>query len=213
MATAQDLTGQRFGFLTVTGRTEPDEKGRRRWICRCDCGKEVAVLSSNLKRNPRVSCGCKKRNDLTGQKIGKLTVVKRSDRYATRGSRRQQLWECLCDCGEITYKPTDVLTNPDMSMCKACAQQYGAEKARAAGGYRDGTQVTKIRDFSSESKNRSGVRGVYLDGKTGKYRARIKLRGVLHNLGTFSTLEAAVKARSNAEQELFGVFWEEESAE
>ena len=208
MPVKQDLTGQRFGFLTVTGQTEPDEKGRRRWICLCDCGKETAVLPSNLKRSPNVSCGCKKRNELTGQKIGRLTVLGRSDRWATRGSRKRQLWECRCDCGRVTYKATDQLTNPDMSMCQVCAGAYSAQKARENGGYESGTQRTKLNTKTQESENRSGIRGVYLDGKTGKYRARIKFRGVTHNLGTFLTLEAAVKARSNAEQELFGAFLE-----
>ena len=206
MAVAQDLTGQRFGFLTVTGRTEPDEKGRWRWICRCDCGAETAVLTSNLRRSDRVSCGCRKRNDLTGQKIGKLTVLERSDQYATRGQRKRQLWKCLCDCGEVTYKATDTLTNPDRSMCKACAASYAAGKARENAGYREGTQLSRIRDISPDSQNLSGVRGVYLNTKTGKYRVRIKFKGVTYNLGTFSSLEAAIKERARAEEEIFGKY-------
>ena len=207
MFVTQDLTGQRFGFLTVTGRTEPDEKGRRRWLCRCDCGRETAVLTSNLKRN-NVSCGCKQRRDLTGQRFGTLTVLERSDRYATRGTRKRQLWKCLCDCGEVTYKATDTLTNPDKTMCRACAAKYGAQKARDSAGYQDGTQLPRIQNISPESHNLSGVRGVYLDTKTGKYRARIKFQGKIRNLGTFTTLEAAVKERARAEEELFGTYLE-----
>ena len=206
MAVTQDLTGQRFGFLTVTGRTEPDEKGYRRWICRCDCGAETAVLTSNLRRSPNVSCGCKKRNDLTGQKIGKLTVVERSDRYGSRGSRKTRLWKCICDCGAVTYKATDSLTNPDMSMCKDCAGKYSAEKAREKAGFTGGTQLTKIRVESDKSDNLSGVRGVYYDGKRGKYRARIKFKRKIYNLGYFTNLEDAIKARKRAEDEIFRKF-------
>ena len=201
-----NLVGQRFGFLTVMGRTEPDEKGYRRWRCRCDCGRETEVLTSNLRRSPNVSCGCRKRNDLTGQKIGKLTVLERSDQYATRGQRKRQLWKCLCDCGEVTYKATDTLTNPDRSMCKACAASYAAGKARENAGYREGTQLSRIRDISPDSQNLSGVRGVYLNTKTGKYRVRIKFKGVTYNLGTFSSLEAAIKERARAEEEIFGKY-------
>lgn len=208
MAATQDLTGQKFGFLTVTGRSEPDEKGYRRWLCRCDCGAETAVLTSNLRRSPNVSCGCRQRRDLTGQRFGTLTVVERSDRYATRGSRKRQLWKCVCDCGEVTYKATDTLTNPDISMCKACAASYAAEKARKNAGYQEGTQISRIRDITPESQNLSGVRGVYLNPKTGKYRARIKFQGKIHNLGTFSSLEAAVKERARAEENLFGKYLE-----
>lgn len=206
MAVTQDLVGQKFGMLTVISRADSNESGKRRWLCRCDCGRETEVLTSNLRRSPNVSCGCRKRNDLTGKKIGKLTVLERSDQYATRGQRKRQLWKCLCDCGEVTYKATDTLTNPDRSMCKSCAASYAAGKARENAGYQEGTQISRIRDITPESQNLSGVRGVYLNTKTGKYRVRLKFKGVTYNLGTFSSLEAAIKERARAEEEIFGKF-------
>lgn len=206
MAATKDLTGQRFGLLTVTGPAESDPRGQRRWLCRCDCGTEKTVLGSNLTRGTTVSCGCKKRNDLTGKKIGKLTVLGRSDQYGSRGSRKTRLWECRCDCGAITYKATDTLTNPDISMCKACAGKYGAEKAREKAGFAGGTQISKIKVESDKSENLSGVRGIYYDGKTGKYRARLKFQQKYYNLGYFTSLDDAVKARKRAEEEIFEKF-------
>ena len=41
---ANDLTGQRFGRLTVLCRVENKNK-RVRFKCKCDCGKEVIVLN------------------------------------------------------------------------------------------------------------------------------------------------------------------------
>lgn len=197
------LIGQRFGMLTVTGQALSTSRGNRRWICKCDCGTEKVVAGSNLSRGTTVSCGCKRRNDLTGQKIGRLTVLERSDKYGSRGNRKTQLWKCLCDCGAITYKATDTLTNSDVSMCQTCAGAYAAEKARANAGFEGGTQITKIQNRSESSDNRSGVRGVYFDGKTGRYRARLKFRGKLYNLGSFVNLEDAVKARRRGEEEIF----------
>ena len=55
MARRIDLTGQRFGRLTVIGRSE--EK-RSYWNCRCDCGNEKDVRSDNLKSGYISSCGC-----------------------------------------------------------------------------------------------------------------------------------------------------------
>ena len=148
----------------------------------------------------------KQYSDLTGKKFGTLTVLELSDRYGTRGARKQRLWKCLCDCGEITYKATDVLNNPSISMCKTCAGKYSAKKAREGAGFVDGTQLSRIRNISEKSDNVSGVRGVYLNTKTGKYRARIKLQGKMRNLGTFTNLEDAVKARRIAEEETFGAY-------
>ena len=200
------LIGQKYGMLTVIGQAPSSEKGQRRWLCRCDCGTEKTVLGGNLKRGTTVSCGCKHKNDLTGKKIGKLTVLERSDRYGSRGKRKTQLWKCICECGAITYKATDTLTNPDVSMCKECAGAYTAEKARANAGFEAGTQISKIKDQPETSDNISGVRGVYWDRKTGKYRARLKFKGRLYNLGYFTRLEDAEKARRRGEEEIYGKF-------
>lgn len=202
----QDLTGQRFGMLVVLEQAESAPSGKRRWKCRCDCGKQTVVLGYNLTRGTTVSCGCKRYHDLTGQKIGRLTVVKRSEQFGSRGKRKTRLWECRCDCGAITYKATDTLTNPDISMCQDCAAQYALTKARENAGYVDGTQLSRITVVSETSNNASGVRGVYLDRKTGRYRARIEFQGKTYNLGTYRNLQDAIKARKRGEEEYFDPF-------
>jgi hypothetical protein len=55
----RDLTGFRFGNLQVI-RQERVRKGCSPWLCRCDCGQEVAVLASRLKEGQAQSCGCYK---------------------------------------------------------------------------------------------------------------------------------------------------------
>lgn len=52
-----DLTGQRFGKLTVLGPAE--NIGRRTaWLCRCDCGRETIVKTYRLRSGHTSSCGC-----------------------------------------------------------------------------------------------------------------------------------------------------------
>lgn len=54
-----DLTGRRFGLLTVVGRTHTGEDAPRTfWHCRCDCGRETDVFSGSLLRGLTRSCGC-----------------------------------------------------------------------------------------------------------------------------------------------------------
>lgn len=201
------LIGQRFGMLVVAAQAESTEKGQRRWICQCDCGMQTTVMGSNLKRGMTTSCGCKKTKDLTGQHIGNLTVLGRSERYGSRGARQTRLWECRCDCGNITYKATDTLTNPAVSMCRQCAAQYAMDKARERAGFVEGTQLSKLASCKT-ADNLSGVRGVYYTSETGRYTARIKFKGKSYYLGSFYNLEDAVKARQKGEEELFGPFLE-----
>ena len=59
---ALDLTGQRFGKLTVIKQGEPhiypSGSQRRTWICKCDCGNEVTVKTNLLRNGHTTSCGC-----------------------------------------------------------------------------------------------------------------------------------------------------------
>ena len=58
-----DLTGQRFGKLTVLAEADAyyqrSGNKKRRWLCKCDCGHETIVLQSNLTASHGTrSCGC-----------------------------------------------------------------------------------------------------------------------------------------------------------
>lgn len=55
-----DLTGQRFGRLTVIG--VDDRKSRKTYFyCRCDCGNVKSVRSDSLTAGAIRSCGCLKK--------------------------------------------------------------------------------------------------------------------------------------------------------
>lgn len=56
----EDLTGQKFGRLTVIGRSHNTKSGKATWICKCDCGKikTKAVVGYDLKTGKVKSCGC-----------------------------------------------------------------------------------------------------------------------------------------------------------
>lgn len=64
-----DLTGKRFGRLTVQGRAENTKRGQVRWRCLCDCGKETIVLGVHLRSGHTQSCGCMGLQHATEAKI------------------------------------------------------------------------------------------------------------------------------------------------
>ena len=54
----EDMTGRKFGLLTVV-RPDPDAKNwKTKWICQCDCGSVRSVYTYNLKNGHTKSCGC-----------------------------------------------------------------------------------------------------------------------------------------------------------
>lgn len=57
-----DLTGQKFGKLTVVSVGDLKKHGKRTWICRCECGNEKTVLGDCLVQKHTQSCGCIRNN-------------------------------------------------------------------------------------------------------------------------------------------------------
>ena len=123
-----DLTGQKFGRLTVISRAE--NIGRyTAWNCKCDCGKFVKVRSNALQSGTCKSCGClnmEKRKsryiDLTGQKFGRLTVI---EKVGTRG--HHTYWKCRCECGNITEVRTNALRSGATRSC-SCLKEETSSK-------------------------------------------------------------------------------------
>ena len=70
-----DLTNKVFGKLTVIKRIEDkilNDRPTVQWLCKCDCGRETAVLSSNLVTGNTQSCGYCGNNSHGNTKIEQL---------------------------------------------------------------------------------------------------------------------------------------------
>ena len=102
MRKIEDLTGVRFGRLTVIGEGEdyvsPKGEIKKRWLCRCDCGNEVSVYAHKLKVGETTSCGCYRqeivqkirRKNLIGQRFGRLVVYALDEASTKKGICKKQ---------------------------------------------------------------------------------------------------------------------------
>lgn len=61
MRKINDLSGQRFGRLTVIELAKERKNGRIMWICQCECGNYTEVRGTNLSCGHIKSCGCLKK--------------------------------------------------------------------------------------------------------------------------------------------------------
>ena len=98
-----DLTGQKFGKLTVLAKVESTKNRlNKQWLCRCDCGNERTVKTSKLLSGKLKSCGlCSRVRDLSGQRYGRLVVLEQAEPLISSG-RKSPRWLCKCDCGRTT---------------------------------------------------------------------------------------------------------------
>ena len=88
MAKQIDLTGQKFGRLTVLKREGVGYRNNgqkyRTWLCECECGNEIVVRTSYLTLGETKSCGCLLedvvKHHFEGLRFGNLTVIKEDGR-------------------------------------------------------------------------------------------------------------------------------------
>lgn len=125
----KNLTGQRFGALTVIREGPPHVFPRgtseRTWVCRCDCGNETTQRTSRLTCGLATSCGCSGaighpinrhkadvRNapvDLTGKVFGCFTVLG-PDESVVRDGKKIYFWRAQCAlCGGVKIYSGDVI--------------------------------------------------------------------------------------------------------
>lgn len=69
-ATSKDITGQKFGLLTVEGRAGSDRHSQALWYCRCDCGR-TSVVRGNPLRTGRIQ-NCKECGNMQRKKTRTL---------------------------------------------------------------------------------------------------------------------------------------------
>lgn len=116
---AIDMTGKRFGKLTVIRRSEdkPTKRGDGMvmWECLCDCGRTIVTTRTELIKGFKKDCGCSRDyHEVVGEKFGRLTVLK----IIPAGTLSSYIHaECRCECGKITHPPVRRLMDGSVKSC------------------------------------------------------------------------------------------------
>ena len=142
--------------------------------------------------------------DLTGQRFGKLTVLRPAENIGTLTA-----WVCRCDCGQETVAATKRLRDGHCRSCGCDKPSTPGEFGRASLTYVDGTCVEMIRANTRRRNNTSGEPGVEWRRDQKTWRASICFKGRRRYLGNYPKFEDAVNARKQAEAELFEPFLRE----
>lgn len=118
-----DLTGNRYGMLTVLGQAVLGEKCNQgiTWICQCECGETISVATKPLRDGEKRSCGCRRLppQDMSGKRVGMLTVLERAPKQPRE---KVATWLCRCDCGKAVRKRTRDLQDNSRTLSCGCTQ-------------------------------------------------------------------------------------------
>ena len=104
-----DLTGQRFGQLTVLAPAE-NIGSMTAWRCRCDCGRESVVMTAHLRSGQTTSCGCKPKGtfvDGTFVELLRAKTVRKNNTSGVPGvdwvAKKQRWRATICFKGKRRY--------------------------------------------------------------------------------------------------------------
>lgn len=132
-----DITGQRFGKLTVIERGPNSNKGGARWYCKCDCGNIHLVVGTNLRNGTITKCKqCAikdrsktviRKNDIAGKRYGKMVVLKTLE--DERDSCNRTVCLCQCDCGKIFKASKNNIVSNNHKSCGTCNNRSNGELA------------------------------------------------------------------------------------
>lgn len=172
-----DLSGQRFGRLVVLHQAPIDGK-RTKWVCRCDCGRQIVRRDDLLWHPKMVSCGCYRAEnklivdggkallpswaiDMTGKVFGLLTVVR-----PVEADKRGVLWLCRCECGTEKVLPARQLNRGAVNSCGCLRRALSIQRSTRHGGSRTSEyqiwrgMVDRCENPGSAVYDRYGGRGI-----------------------------------------------------
>lgn len=118
------MTGEVKGRLTVLEHVGSDKHGKRQWLCICECGNKLIVVTGDLNSGHTKSCGClhkdsihnKYKEGLLGQTFERLTVTSLANK-----DNQAMNWNCQCECGGSTIASTGSLNSGHTKSC-GCLQ-------------------------------------------------------------------------------------------
>lgn len=229
----EDLTGKKFGRLTVLEQAEdyvnPSNKKRHaRWRCRCECGNKTIVTGSQLKSGKTKSCGCLNRE--------KIIQRNKENRKPNKKYLNGEVLTILTSKGEpilVDKEDFDLIKDYTWHLNKAGYVETSLNPGRLfmhrlltncpSDKYVDhinhnpadnrkrnlrivtASQNTMNSPLRSDNKG-SGITGVHPVTGSNSWQATICIDGKVIYLGCFKEQKDAIKIRKEAEKKYFGKY-------
>lgn len=211
-----DLTGMRFGKLTVISYHGLNKHRKRTWDCKCDCGGKSIVTGSDLKNGHIKTCGCSwhKENPAVFHESyvemfttkGNPFLIDKNDYERVKNvcwhmdahgyilgcvnGKEVRLHRFLTKCPETEIVDHINQNKADNRKCNLRIVNHSQNNMNKP----------------MQKNNTSGFVGVNYNKKNRKWTSFIAVNSRQIYLGSFENIQDAAEARKKAEAKYFGAF-------
>jgi len=197
MAKIKDLSGMKFGKLTVIERGQDiyygkDSQKRITWICKCDCGNIKQITGCSLRNNSTQSCGCIQTEKSKIRRERQIEKYKDKHQYTVFDKRLHNIWKGMKErCYTKTCAYYKYYGGRGIIMCDEWRKRGGFWTFRGwalNNGYQDNLQIDRI--DVNQGYNPENCRWVTAQEQANNKRNSIKIEvdGVSHSLLEWSQI-------------------------
>lgn len=189
MANLIDLTGQRFGRLTVICRADIKSKDVK-WLCKCDCGNECITKGIYLRIGDTKSCGC----------IAKQLLIKRNYKHGKRHTRLYNIWrDIIRRCESTTRFAHEYYHDKGITICEEWRNDFLAFYNWAMNnGYSDNLTIDRIDTDKNYEPNNCCWVTMKVQGNNKSNNIHISYNGETHTLSEWADITGIKRATIRA---------------
>lgn len=140
-----DLTGRKFGRLTVIGFSRDVKSGKRNrkyWNCICECGGTKEVRTDCLTSGNTTSCGCKHK-EISYKNL--TTDYAFKPKYKIQNKRLYQIWRGMIErCTNINNQRYDRYMKRGISVCNEWLNYDNFAVWALSNGYNENLTIDRI---------------------------------------------------------------------
>lgn len=135
MAIRNDLKGKRFGHLTALYLTVDELYKKKKWLCRCDCGREIEITGSNLISGHSTQC---KQCQLKTLQRGNVT-------HNQSHTKLYNVWNGMIQrCTNTNHKSFSDYGGRGITICEEWRSFDNFQKWAWEHGYGEGVEIDRI---------------------------------------------------------------------
>lgn len=132
-----DLTGKKFGRLTVIGPA-PNSGKNTNWLCLCSCGTIKPVPTRNLRTGKTNSCGCLQREVAT-------SFGHKNKKHFGKGTRLYNIWKNMRErCNNSSSTSFKNYGGKGIKVCKEWDSFVEFEHWALTHGYEENLSIDRI---------------------------------------------------------------------